>query len=199
MFKLEHQVGADAWRRTGVLTSDGTTHLKNKATYEGIRQHLQTVYKHKFSQGTVVELCVPQNKRQSPAKRYRGPSKVTSRLARKGFALKFNPDAHWSAAFYKGLNKLQYADGRDLLILDQDDATGFHLDTLTTCKQYTTPVVYDKEVGTTRTDYINRYPLVTQTTSYNFTGTTTTNEICAGWNLRTRLIPVFTNPRNQAF
>ena len=107
-------------------------------------------------------------------------AKVTSRRARKGFTLKLNPDAHWSASFYKGLNELQYADGRDLLILNRDDATGFRLDTMTTCKQYTTPVIDGKDILTTRTDYVNRYPSVIQTTSYNFTGTTSTAEICIG-------------------
>ena len=159
-FAEEHNLGADAWRRTGVLTFDGNTSLKQKATYEGIRQHLQEVYKRKFSYGTVVQLCIPRNKRRMSAKRYQGSAKVTSRRARKGFSLKFNAVAHWRAAFYKGLNQVQYVDGRDLVNVNRDDATGFRLDTLITCKQYTTPVVQGKEVLTTRTDYVNRYPSV---------------------------------------
>lgn len=173
-------VGADAWRRTGVLTFDGNVHLKKKATYQRIRLHLQEVYHRKFSYGTVVQLCIPRNKRRMSAKRYQGLAKVTSRRARKGFSLKFNPDAHWSAAFYKGLNDLQYTDGIDLININRDDATGFRLDTLTTCKQYTTPVVQGHEVLTTRTDYVNKYPSNLQTTSYNFTATGTTQEVCAG-------------------
>lgn len=55
----DRNVGADAWRRTGVLTFDGNTSLKQKATYEGIRQHLQQVYNRPFSYGTVVQLCIP--------------------------------------------------------------------------------------------------------------------------------------------
>lgn len=39
-FVQDHQVGADAWR-TGVLTFDGNSKLKQKVTYERIRQHLQ--------------------------------------------------------------------------------------------------------------------------------------------------------------
>lgn len=179
-FVQERNVGADMWRRTGVLTFDGNTRLKQKATYEGIRRHLEEVYHRKFGYGTVVQLCIPRNKRRISAKRYQGLAKVTSRRARKGFTLKFNPDAHWSAAFYKGLNALQYADGRDLMNINRDDATGFRLDTLSTCKQYTTPVVQGKEVLTTRTDFVNRYPSVLQTTSYNFTSTSTTGEVCAG-------------------
>jgi len=176
----DRNVGADAWRRTGVLTFDGNTSLKQKATYKGIRQHLQQVYNRPFSYGTVVQLCIPRNKRRMSAKRYQGLAKVTSQRARKGFTLKFNPDSHWSAAFYKGLNIVQYTDGRDILNINRHDATGFKLDTLTTCKQYTTPVVRGKEVLTTRTDYVNKYPSVLQTTSYNFTGTATTGEMCAG-------------------
>ena len=40
-FVQEHKMGADAWRRTGVLTFDGNTKLKEKVTYEKIHQHLQ--------------------------------------------------------------------------------------------------------------------------------------------------------------
>ena len=104
----DRNVGADAWRRTGVLTFDGNVKLKQKATYEGIRLHLQEVYNRNFSYGTVVQLCVARNKRRKSAKRYQGVAKVTSRRCRKGFTLKFNPDAHWSAAFYRGLNTIQY-------------------------------------------------------------------------------------------
>ena len=33
----EHSVGADAWRRTGVLTFDGNVHLKHKVTFKEFR------------------------------------------------------------------------------------------------------------------------------------------------------------------
>ena len=112
--------------------------------------------------------------------RYKGVAKVTSRRARKGFNLRLNPDEHWSGALYKGLNKLQYVDGRDMVVINRDDSTGFRLDTLTTCKQYTTPVVQGKEILTMRTDYVNKYPSTLQTTSYNFTATGTTDEVCVG-------------------
>lgn len=61
-----------------------------------------------------------------------------------------------------------------------DDSTGFRLDTLTTCTQYTSPVVRRQEVLTTRTDYVNKHPSVLQTTSYNFSKTSTTSEVCVG-------------------
>ena len=67
-----------------------------------------------------------------------------------------------------------------MLNLNRDDSTGFRLDTLTTCAQYTTPVVQGQEVLTTRTDYVNKHPSVLQTTSYNFSRTNTTGEVCVG-------------------
>ena len=128
----------------------------------------------------MVELCIPRNKRRCSSKRYKSLAKVTSHRARKGFNLRFNPDTYWSASFYKSLNKLQYVDGRNILNINRDDATGFRLDTLTTCKQYTAPTVQGKDTMTTRTDYVNRHNSVLQTTSYNFTATGTTSEVCVG-------------------
>ena len=64
------------------------------------------------------------------------------------------------------------------MFLNRDDAAGFRMDTLSTHHQYSTPVVRGKETLTTFTDYVNRYPSVIQTTSYNFTATTP--ELCAG-------------------
>ena len=162
-FVQDHQVGADSWRRTGVLTFDGNSKLKEKVTYERIRQHLQDKYNHNFFYGTVIQMCVARNRRRRSAKRYRGVAMVTSRRARKGFNLRLNPDDHWSAAFYRGLNQFQYVDGKDMVNMNRDDSTGFRLDTLTTCTQYTTPVVQSKEVLTTQTDYANKHPFVLQT------------------------------------
>ena len=179
-YVIDHNVGADAWRRTGVLTFDGNTNLKNKVTYKRIQEHLKRTFGIDISYGTVVELCIPRNKRRRSAKRYRGLAKVTTRRARKGFNLRYNPDAHWSAAFYKALNMIQYEDGRNILNINRDDAAGFRLDTLTTCKQHATPVVQGMNVLTTRTDYVNKTPSVLQTTSYNFTRTKTTSEVCVG-------------------
>ena len=173
-------VGADQWRRTGVLTFDGNVKVGKKVTYQSIRQHLEKVYNRHFSYGTVVQLCVPRNKRRRSASRYQGLAKVTTRRARKGFTLKYNPDSHWSAALYKGLYSVQYVDGRNIVNLNRDDASGFRLDTLTTNKQYATPVITNKEILTTRTDYVNKHPSVLQTTSYNFTETKTTVEKCVG-------------------
>ena len=116
-FVLAGSVGADQWRRTGVLTFDGNLKIGKKVTYQEIQQHLEEVYNHHFSYGTVVQLCIPQNKRRRSASRYQGLAKVTTRRAWKGFNLKYNPDSHWSAALYKGFNDVQYVDGRNILNL----------------------------------------------------------------------------------
>lgn len=92
----DHNVGADAWRRTGILTFDGNVKLKDKVTYKKIQAHLQKVFNRQISYGSVVEA---QNKRRTSSKRYRGLAQVTTRRARKGFTLRFNPDSHWSASF----------------------------------------------------------------------------------------------------
>ena len=179
-FVEERNIGADSWRRTGVLTFDGNTRVKQKVTYERMRQHLMSVFKRHFSYGSVVQLCVARNLRRKLAQRYRGVAKITSRRARKGFQLKYIPDTHWSSAMYRTLNVLQYTDGRNIININRDDAAGFRLDTMATHHLHKTPMVQGKEAKTTYTDYVNRYKAVLQTTSYNFTKTETTGEICAG-------------------
>ena len=192
----ESNIGADAWRRTGVLAFDGNTKVKSKVTFSRIREHLQSVYKRKFSHGTVVELCIARNKRRRSAERYKGVAHVTCRRARKGFQLKYNPDSHWSSAFYKALNLLQYKDGRHILNINRDDASGFRLDTMATHRLHKTPIVQGKEALTTYTDYVNRYPSTLQTTSYNFSGTQNTQEVCAGIVKASGLFPK--NPAQHA-
>ena len=179
-FVEQRSVGADAWRRTGVLTFDGNRPIKEKVTYFRIKQHLEAVYKRKFAYGTVVQLCIPRNKRRLSAKRYRGVAKVTTRRARKGFQLRYNPDQHWSSALYRGLNYLQHTDGSKIVNINRDDAAGFRLDTLSTHRLHRTPVVQGKEILTTRTDFVNSYPSLLQTSSYNFSATKTTGELCCG-------------------
>lgn len=87
----ECNVGADAWRRTGMLPFDGNCKVKQKVTYGRIQRHLQETYGHKFSYGTVIQLCVARNHRHRSAKNYRGVARVTSRRARKGFELRYKP------------------------------------------------------------------------------------------------------------
>ena len=188
-FVSDRNVGADAWRRTGVLTFDGNQKSTEKVTYDRIRRYLEEKYNKNFSYGTVVQLCVARNKRRRSAKNYRRATHVTTRRARKGFSLKYNPVVHWSASFYKGLNWLQYSDGTDILNINRDDASGFRLDTLTTNSQHPSPVVQDKLIITTHTDYVNRYPSVLQTTSYNFAETPSLLEVCVGVVKGSKIFP----------
>ena len=120
--------------------------VKDKVICTKIQKHLEEVYQRNFAFGTVVQLCVAHNKRHRLCKRYKGLAQVTTRRAQKGFNIRYNTDSHWSSSFYKGLNQLQYVDGRELLIINRDDATEFRLNTLTTCKEYKTPTVRGKEI-----------------------------------------------------
>lgn len=176
----EANVGTDAWRRTDVLTFDGNLKVQQKVTYGRIPQHLEDKYKCTFSYGTIVQLCLARNKRRRSSKNYKGIAKVTTRRARKGFELRYNPDKHWSGAMYRILNRLQYTDGNDITNINRDDASGFRLDTLTTHAKHGSPTVTGQDILTTYTDYVNRHPSTLQTTSYNFTATATTKEICVG-------------------
>ena len=195
----ERNVGADAWRRTGVLAFDGNTKVKSKVTFNRIRDHLQSVYLHKFSYGTVVQLCVAHNKRRKSAKRYKGIAHVTCRRARKGFQLKYNPDSHWSNALYKGLSLLQYTDGKHILNINRDDEAGFRLDIMATHILHRTPIVCTRPRSCNhlnRLCTVNRYPSTLQTTSYNFSGTQTTQEVCVGVVKATGVYPK--NPAQHA-
>ena len=113
------------------------------------------------------------------AKRYKGVAAITTRRARKGFEVNYNPDHHWSCGFYRGLDILQYTDGRGKTNLNRDDCSVFRLDAMTS-SQHPLPCVSGSAPLTTKTDYTNKYPSNLQTTSYNFTGSKTTNEVCAG-------------------
>lgn len=172
--------GADAWRRTGALTFDGNRKIKQKATFKKIKEHLEQKYNRSISYGSVVQLCVARNRRRRSAVRYKGVANVIQRRARKGFKLKYNPDVHWSSAFYASLNHLQYKDGHNIVNLGRDDQAGFRLDTMTTHKLHSTLSIQGSEPLTTYTDYVNKYPSTLQTTSYNFSGTDSTGEICCG-------------------
>ena len=56
-FVQDHNIGADAWRRTGVQTFDGNAKLGNKVTYKRIQKHVEQVFGRKVSCGSIVELC----------------------------------------------------------------------------------------------------------------------------------------------
>ena len=153
----------------------------NQTTYSRIREHLMKTFGRNFAYGTIVELCVARNKRRKSTKRYKGLAKVTSRRARKRFMLKFNPDTHWSAALYTGLNYIQYKDGHNIVNINRDDAAGFRLETMATHHLHKSPVVQGHEALTTYTDYVNPYTSILQTTSYNFQQQITLQKCVQGW------------------
>ena len=78
-------IGAYAWRRTGVLTFDGNLRVKRKVTHDRTQQHLQERYQSTLSYGTVVQLHVARNMAMVICQLYKGVAKVTTRRARKGF------------------------------------------------------------------------------------------------------------------
>ena len=172
--------GADAWRRTGVINFDGNKKIGKKPTFRRVKEHLERKYQRKISYGSVVQLCIARNKRRRSSVRYKGVAKVIQKGERKGFNVKYNPDAHWSNALYSSLDTLQYQDGSNIVNLGRDDQAGFRLDTMASHRLHGSLCVKGKESLTTRTDYVNKYPSTLQTTSYNFAGTKTTGEVCMG-------------------
>jgi hypothetical protein len=71
-FAKENRIGADAWRRTGVLAFSGNLKRGPKITYNRIKQHLEKKYCTKIGYGTIVQLCLVHNKRRLSARRYWG-------------------------------------------------------------------------------------------------------------------------------
>ena len=179
-FARESRIGADSWRRTGILTFSGNVKRGPKLTYKRIQEHLKEKYGVHFGYGTIVQLCCVKNKRKLSSKRYFGAAKIVSKRARKGFSIKLNIDAHWSCSFYQGLDFLQLKDGRDKTILNRDDAAGFRMDSTFTHKQHKVLAEVGNPELTTRTDFLNKYTATLQTTSYMFLETQTTRETCIG-------------------
>ena len=84
------------------------------------------------------------------AKRYKAVANVICRRARKGFTLRFNPDQHWPAALYRGLDALQLKDGTDILNINRDDQAGFRSDTLSTHRKHVTLCIAEEQPLTTK-------------------------------------------------
>ena len=195
-FAKQNHVGADAWRRTGVLTFSGNTKKGPKVTYMCLKRHLEKTYSTKIGYGTVVQLCLVHNKRRLSARRYWGVAGLKSRRARKGFNVRLNIDAHWSCAFYKCLDYVQLKDGRNKFILNRDDAAGFRLDTTYTHKQHKILGEAERPEVTTLTDYVNKYNSILQTTSYLFMATDNTAEMPVGIVKAQKVFPK--NPAQHA-
>ena len=156
LFAKQNRIGADSWRRTGLLTFRGNSRTGPKLTYMRIKKHLEDKYGTKFGYGTIVQLCCSKNKRHLSSKRYWNAARIMSRRARKGFNVKLNIDAHWSCSFYKGLEYLQTKAYNDKFVVNRDDAAGFRLDTAYTHKQHKLLSNIESPELTTRTDYVNK-------------------------------------------
>ena len=107
-------------------------------------------------------------------------TRVLPESPHEGLELKYNPDKHWSCALYRNLDFIQYTDGSNITNINREDASVYRLDTLATHSKHGTASVLGKNILTTHTDYVNKHPSQLQTTSYNFSATKTTKEMCAG-------------------
>lgn len=170
-------VGADKWRRTGMLTFGAEKKTEKRLTFEKLRQFLVKTYERNFSIGTVVELCAKKNKRRKASERYKGAANIRYQRAWKGWNVKLNPDNHWSRANYKLLDKIQKNTKQSLLI-GRDDQAGFRLDSTFTHKQFPSLSV-DKTI-TTHTDFLNKKSTNLQITSYNIPAGDSNDETCFG-------------------
>lgn len=173
----ENRIGAHSWRRTGLLTFSGNVRKGPKLTYNRTRTYLQDKYNTKFSYGTIVQLCCARNKILLSAKQYWGAASIVSRKARKGFNVKLNVDTHWSCSFNKTLDFVQLKNGLDRVVLNQQDSDWTRL--LLTKKKTVLAEKGNPEL-TTRTDYLNKYSSVLQTSSYMFLETDNTPLGCFG-------------------
>lgn len=135
-YARENRIGADSWRRTGVRCFTGNTRRGPKITDNRIMLHLENKYDTRFGYGKIVQLCCAQNRRRLSARRYFGAAKIVSTRARKVFSIKLNVYAHWSCAFYKGLDYMTCKGGLYMTFLNRDDASGFRLDSTFTLKQH---------------------------------------------------------------
>ena len=81
---------------------------------------------------------------------------------------------------YQILDYIQLKNGLDKIVINQDAAAGFHLDSTFTHKQHS--VLQNKPTPelTTRRDFVNQYSSVLQTTSYLLMETDNTPVVCIG-------------------
>ena len=104
VFVRSRRVGADAWRRTGVLTFDGNIKTGPKVTFKRIQQHIQEKYGTNIGCGTGVQLCTIKNKCRLSAKK-KDSSKNNVSNTKDRFSLRMKEDAHWSDAVYQRLDE----------------------------------------------------------------------------------------------
>ena len=125
-------VGADQWRRTGMLTFGSEKKTEKRLTFERLRKHLESHHGRSFSIGTVVQLCARRHNRHRSSLRYKQAANIRYLRAWKGWNIKLNPDAHWSRSMYKLMDILQQNTPKSLMV-GRDDQDGFRLDTTSLC------------------------------------------------------------------
>jgi hypothetical protein len=130
-----------------------TPKKEKRITFKGLAEKLSEHYGENISYGTVVQLCVPRNRRRISAKQYRGVVNVWYQRSKKGFDLKYSPNVKWSCSLYKCLGRLQ-KDGQHILLLNHNDQAGFHLDSMYTHNS-TPSLNAGSPTLTTHTDFLN--------------------------------------------
>ena len=90
---------------------------------------------------------------------------------------------------YQILDYIQLKNGLDKIIINRDDAAGFRVDSTFTHKQHSVLQNKSKPELTTRTDFVNRYSSVLQTTSYLLMATENTPVVCIGVVKPQKVIP----------
>ena len=114
-FVRDQNVGADKWRKTGVLTFDGNMKGKQKVTYERICRVHTIANLHTVQLSSCVLHTIGNTSHRHATKELQ--RSLTTGRARKGFQLWYNPDFHWSNAFYRGLDFIQLTDGSNIMTM----------------------------------------------------------------------------------
>ena len=81
---------------------------------------------------------------------------------------------------YQILDYIQLKNGLDKIVINRDNASRFHLDSTFTHKQHSVLQTKLTPELTTRTDFVNRYSSVLQTTSYLLMEMENTPIVCIG-------------------
>ena len=153
----ESQIGADRWRATGHITLEqgpDVGKLGQRLTFKTMKKRIEEEYKKEISLSSVKRLCVARNARHKSSSWYLGWAGIVSRKIRKGRPQLFNPDAHWSAAFYLGLEHLYFATDVDKSVVNRDDQAGKRLHSTYTNMAQKSMMIQDCPTQTITSDYI---------------------------------------------
>ena len=154
----ESQIGADRWRRTGHLTLEqgiGVGKIGSRLTFKTMKKRIEEHYVGQIiSLSSVKRLCIARNARHRSSSWYLGWAGIVSRKVKKGRPQLFNPDAHWSASFYLGLDHLYFATDEDKSVVNRDDQAGKRLHSTFDNSSRKSMMMRDKPTLTTTSDYL---------------------------------------------